>query len=175
MFEEYLEDSYYFYESIGKMTVKREKERYLRASIFYVASAIESFMNHIGETFNKGESISEHEIAFLLDKKIIFDSDKIEVKDKIEYHKIEDKIKLIVRKFSCNFDFNSSEWSDFMAFKRFRDLLIHPREMDNEISIEEYKNQTEKGLKSSIAIMNSISLGIFKRPLRKKLLDLIPE
>src|ERR1035437_377654 len=174
MFEEYLIDSYYFYEETNNLTEDRDKIRNLRASIFYVASAIEAFANFIGETFSKGDSLFKYEIAFLLDKKIIFDHAKIQVKEVTEYHKIDDKLKLLIKKFSCEFDFSSKEWSDFMEFKKFRDLLIHPRETENEILVEDYKKENQKGLSSIINIMNVISNGIFRKPLRQKLLDLIP-
>jgi len=174
MFEEYLIDSYYFYEQANTISDDREVIRYLRASIFYVASAIESFANFIGDTFYQGESLSKYEIAFLLDKKIVFDHSKIETKEVTEYHRIEDKLRILIKKFSNDFDFNSSVWSNFITFKKFRDSLVHPREGENEISHADYRKQLENGMYSIITLMNTISKGIFGKPLRKKLLDLIP-
>ena len=42
----------------------------------------------------------------------------------------------------------------------------------DEIDIEEYKRKIKIGLSSAIEIMNRLCKGIFKRPLRKKILDL---
>jgi len=61
-----------------------------------------------------------------------------------------------------------------LEFKKFRDRLVYPRDTDDEISINDYKKNIKKGLSSIIFIMNSVSKGIFKKPLRKKLLDLAP-
>ena len=61
-----------------------------------------------------------------------------------------------------------------MEFKKFRDRLVHPHDSEDEIQIKEYENIIKRGLSSIINIMNTISKGIFRKPLRKQLLDLIP-
>ena len=79
-------------------TESRKAKRYFRASIFYAAGSIEAFANYLADTFNQGNSLTQFEIAFLLDKKIVFDNEKIEVKQRIEYHRIEDKLKILIKK-----------------------------------------------------------------------------
>lgn len=174
MFEDYLIDCHYFFMEGLKKSKEREAKRYLRASVFYAASSIEAFANYIADTFKKGNSLLPIEIAFLLDKKIALDIDRIEIKEIIEYHRLEDKLKIFLKKFVRNFDFQCKEWSRFIEFKKFRDRLIHPKETDDEISINNYKKNIKNGLSSIIFIMNSISNGVFGKPLRNKLLDLIP-
>jgi len=174
MFEDYLIDSYSFYLEGNSCIESRKAKRYFRASIFYAASSIEAFANYLADTFNQGNSLTQFEIAFLLDKKIIFDNEKIEVKQRIEYHRIDDKLKILIKKFVKEFDFTSKDWSHFMEFKKFRDRLVHPHDSEDEIQIKEYKNIIKRGLSSIINIMNTISNGIFRKPLRKQLLDLIP-
>jgi len=174
MFEDYLKDCHFFFNEGLKKSEEKEAKRYFRASVFYAASSIEAFSNYIADTFNKGNSLSQIEIAFLLDKKIILDIDKIETKEVIEYHRIEDKLKIFLKKFARKFDFGCKEWSRFLEFKKFRDRLTHPKETDDEISINDYKKNIKNGLSSIIFIMNYISKGVFGKPLRKKLLDLVP-
>jgi len=174
MFEDYLIDCHFFFNEGLLKSEEREAKRYYRASVFYAASSIEAFSNYIADTFNKGNSLSPIEIAFLLDKKIVLDIDKIEIKEIIEYHRLEDKLRIFLKKFVTDFDFQCKEWSRFMEFKRFRDRLTHPKEIDDEISINDYKKNIRNGLSSIIFIMNSISKGVFKKPLRKKLIDLLP-
>jgi len=174
MFEDYLIDSYSFYEKAQKCENEREAKKYYRASIFYASSSIESFANYLADTFNQGESLSEFEIAFLLDKRLFFNPDKIEVEDKTEFHSVDDKLKILIKKFIEDFDFKCRDWSQFNEFKKFRNRLVHPRESEDNIDLTDYRDHLKRGLTSIINLMNIISNGIFKRPLRKKLLDLIP-
>lgn len=174
MFEDYLIDSYSFYLKGNSCTEDREAKKYFRASIFYAASSIEAFANYLADTFNQGNSLTQFEIAFLLDKKIVFDNEEIKVKQRTEYHRIENKLKMLIKKFVKEYDFTSNDWNHFMEFKTFRDRLVHPRDSEDKIRIEKYKNIIEQGLSAIINIMNTISKGIFRKPLRKQLLDLIP-
>jgi hypothetical protein len=41
--------------------------------------------------------------------------------------------------------------------------------------VNEYEKKLRRGMAGTIEIMNLVSKGIFKKPLRKQLLDLIPE
>ena len=173
MFEDYLIDSYSFYLKGNSCTEGRKAKMYFRASIFYAVSSIEAFSNYLADTFNQGNSLTQFEIAFLLDKKIVFDNEKIEVKQRIEYHRIEDKLKVLIKIFVKEFDFTSQDWSYFIEFKKFRDRLVHPRDSEDEIQIKEYENIIKRGLSSIINIMNTISKGIFRKHLRKQLLELI--
>jgi hypothetical protein len=176
MFEEYLQDSYAFFEIARKSKNDREARRYYRASVFYAAGAIESFTNYIADSFAKAENLTPHEIAFLNDKSLIFDAKKGTLKEKTDYHKLDDKLKILFRKFIPTFDFATNNgWSSLMEFKDFRDSLIHPRQDEDETTTSEYQAKVKRGLGGVIEIINRLSLGIFKKPLRKKILDLIPE
>ena len=62
-----------------------------------------------------------------------------------------------------------------MDFKKFRDSLVHPRQVDDETSLHEYQTTIRAGLRAIIELMNVISQGMFRKPLRRRLLDLIPE
>ncbi len=177
MFEEYLQDSYEFLsiaEKLSKESNEREARRYYRASVFYAAGAIEAFVNYIADSFSKAKSIEPHETSFLNDKTLSFSIDKGLI-EKPEFHRLEDKIRLLMRKFVPKFDLQSATWSRFMAFKDFRDSLVHPREIDDETKMTAYQKKVRSGLQAIIEIMDSISQGIFQRPLRRQLLDLIPE
>jgi hypothetical protein len=177
MFEDYLQDAYDFYQTAQNAAAAkndRVARRYYRAVVFYASGAIEAFVNYIADSFAKAGSLSPHEIAFLNDKRFDFSTNKFTVIERTEYHRVEDKLKFLIRKFEPTFDFKSTSWSRIMAFKKFRDSLVHPRQSEDELSIAEYKRKLQTGIGGIIEIMNSVSKGIFKKPLRKQILDLIP-
>ena len=173
MFEEYLQDSSEFLLIAEKASNEREARRYYRASVFYSAGAIEAFVNYIADSFAQAKSLTAHETAFLNDRRLVFSIDS-GLNERTEYHSIDDKLRLLLDKFVPDFDFSSSLWSNFMQFKNFRDLLVHPRQPEDKTKIGEYQTKVPTGLSSIIELMNCVSNGIFKKPLRKQLLDLIP-
>ena len=176
MFEEYLEDSYYFYELALNSAINNEREarRYYRASTFYASGAMEAFVNYVAEGLSQGKPFEIHEIAFLQDK--TFTPQRGKLVQQTRYYSIDDKLKFIVVKYDPDYDFGTNKsWNNFIEFKRFRDLLVHPRQGGDEKEVAEYKKQVQSGLSSIIAIMNSVSINVYGQPLRKQLLDLIPE
>jgi len=175
MFEEYLQDSYEFFEIARKTKKDREARRYYRAAVFYATGAIEAFTNYIADSFAQAESLMPHEIAFLNDKSLIFDPRKGDLKEKVDYHKLDEKLRVLIKKFMPGFDFKGIAWSSLMELKDFRDSLVHPRQSEDEKTTSEYQAKVRRGLAGVIEIINCLSIGIFKKSLRKKLLDLIPE
>lgn len=177
MFEEYLQDSYEFL-SLGSQSANttdhREARRYFRASVFYAFGAFEAFVNYIGDSFAKADNITKHEISFLNDKVLTFSVAK-GVTEKTEYHPLDEKLRLLIQKFVPHFDFQCPTWFKFMEFKHFRHSLVHPRQIDDETTTAEYRKKVTNGLKAIIELMNIVNEGMFKKPLRKKLLDLIPD
>jgi len=176
MFEEYLQDSYEFLETAN--TAKnasdgRKAKRYYRASVFYAAGGIEAFTNYISDSFAQAGSLSPVEIAFLNDKRLTFDKGK--QIERIEFHSLDEKLRLLITMFVPSFDFGNAVRSRLMAFKDLRDSLVHPKRNDDDIDIVEYQKNVSIGLAAVIEIMNCLSKGIFKKPLRKQLLDLMPE
>jgi hypothetical protein len=173
MFEEYLEDSHYFAIEASKAGSEREAKRYYRVAVFCTLSAVEAFINYIGDILAQGETFQPYEVAYLTDKKFDVSGGIFQILEQIEYHRLEDKLKCLICKFVPDFDFVSIPcWSRLIDFKKFRDNITHPRQDEDEIEITEYKKKMEIGLSSAIEIMNYLCKGIFKRPLRKKILDL---
>lgn len=179
MFEEYLQDAHEFFCTANKATnnsKEREAKRYFRAAVFYTASAMEAFINYIGDSFNKAETLSTHERAFLNDNQLVVNPAKGKVITQIRHYGIDDKLKFLIRKFAPKYDIGKSKaWTSFIKFKALRDSLVHPRQVDDEIEIVEYRKKLKMGMFGTITLMNDISKGVFKRPLRKKILELIPE
>jgi hypothetical protein len=97
------------------------------------------------------------------------------VVEKTEYHGADDKLCLLMHKFVPDFDFQSLTWVKFMELKHFRDSLVHPRQADDETTIAEYHKKVAGGLKAIIQLMDTVSRGVFQQPLRRQLLDLIPD
>jgi len=177
MFEEYLQDSYDFLtiaDKAFKASKDREARRYYRSSVFYAAGAIEAFVNYIADSFAKAGSLTPYEIAFLNDKLLVFSIDKGLI-ERAEFHRLDDKLRLLLRKFLPDFNFKSDTWTKFMQFKSFRDSLVHPRQADDETDTTQYQKKVRAGLTAIIELMDRTSKGIFGMPLRRQLLDLIPE
>lgn len=150
-----------------------EAKRHYRVSVFCAISAIEAFVNYVGDAFAQSTSLETCEIAFLTDRQLAPVRGKFEVLEKMEYHRLEDKLRFLIYKFIPSFDFERMPcWSRLIEFKKFRDSLTHPRQEEDETKLEEYKIITARGISSVIEIMNHLCRGIFNKPLRKKLLDL---
>lgn len=173
MFEDYLEDAYHFAKEGNLLTDDKEANRYYRASIFYSISAVEAFVNFVGDTFLKGGKTEPYEVAFLLDRKFWISGNKFEVLEKIELHRLEDKLKYLIKKYVRDFEFEKEVcWSKFIEFKRFRNNLVHPSEDTEGIVRGEYLNQVTDGFPAVISIMDTIFRGVFGKPLRRSLVDL---
>lgn len=177
MFEEYLQDANEFFtraEAAGESN-EREARRNYRAAVFCTASAIEAFANYVADSFAKAETLPPQEIAFLNDRRFEFSVAKGTTVERVEFHKLEDRLKVLLKRFSTDFDFQGIAWNNLLVFKKFRDSLIHPRQVEDETLISDYRAKLRSGLAGAIEIMNCISQGIYKKPLRKQLLDLIPD
>jgi hypothetical protein len=178
MFEEYLQDAYSFFHSAQAASSSgntREAQRYYRAAVFYASGAIEAFVNYIADSFAKAATLPPHEIAFLNDKTLYFSVSKGDLIERTEYHKIDDKLRLLIKRFIPTFNFQDPSWSKLMSFKEFRDSLVHPRVLEDETDLPSYKSKLSSGMTGIIQIMNVVSQGIFRKPLRKQILDLLPE
>lgn len=175
MFEEYLEDAYHFAAEGRGSSDDKVARRFYRASIFCAMSAIEAFINEIGDTFSKGGSaFPPHEIAFLIDRKfgITKNAGYFDVQETPEYHRLDEKIRFLINKFIPDFDFQSASWSRFKEFKKFRDGLIHPRDTEDPTSPSEYDAKVVIGLNAIGELMSVLCEGIFRRPLRFRFKEL---
>jgi hypothetical protein len=176
MFEEYLQDAYEFLTIAQQCKEDREARRYFRAATFYTAGATESFLNYVAESFAFAQNLTRHEIAFLTDKNLSFSPEKVNVIERTEYHKIEDKLKVLIKKFLPTLDLGKVRWwSELQEFKDFRDSLVHPRKSEDETDVATYNAKVTAGLRATIQGMNEINQGIFGKQIRKQLLDLMPE
>jgi hypothetical protein len=175
MFEDYLVDASHFIESAKSDagSDSRLKVRHYRVSIFLVASALEAFINYLGETFRDNHSLTLHERDFLNDLQTEVNPKTAELNARDRYQSLENKIKFLICRFSIDLQIaNTPEWSHFKEFKMFRDDLVHPRAHASEFTSDEYRKHAERGLKSSIFIIDALMLGIFNRNLRQQVLDL---
>ncbi|HHT9133586.1 MAG TPA: hypothetical protein ACFYD2_01670 [Candidatus Avalokitesvara rifleensis] len=172
MYEDYLKDSNYFALEARKKTNEQERKRYYRVSVFCAWSAIEAFVNYIGDTLGRGD-FERYEIAFITDKRFGVCGGKFDILDQSEYHKLEDKLKFLIYKFCPTFNFEKILcWSQLLEFKKFRDSLTHPRKDEDETDVGEYERRIKTGLSSIIAVMDHLCQGIFKEPLRRQVKDL---
>ena len=92
MFEEYLQDASEFLSKANlasKNSEERVSRRYYRASVFYLAGAIEAFVNYVADSFAKAGKLPEHEVAFLNDKHLRFLPEKSQTVEKTEFCSVE--------------------------------------------------------------------------------------
>lgn len=172
MFEEYLEDAYYFAIEAKKQTTEREAKRYYRSSVFYAASALEAFISYISGILIQG-GLQPYEIALLTDKKFHLSKGRFEVSEIFELHGVEDKLKFLFYKYNPSFDFEHyPAWSQFMEFKDFRNSITHPIHEEDEIDINDYQKKIKIGLSAIIEIIDYLCREIIGKPLRQKIKDL---
>lgn len=178
MFEDYLEDASYFFECARQHSSDEKiARRYFRASIFCGVSAMEAFVNYVADTLSKGAPLQAHEVAFLRDKRYVFKLSKPEllVEDR-EFHQLEDKLGLLIKRFLPAFDFKiDADWKKLLEFKELRNGLVHPRQDDDTTPLAVYERDIKLSIKAIISIMNKLYQAMFHAQLRRKLLDLIPD
>src|SRR5688572_26520626 len=124
MFEDYLQDAYCFFELAENSTIEcneREAKMYYRASVFCTASALEAFINFIGDTFKQGNNLDKLEIAFLNDKILELSPSKAIIEEKLKFNSIDGKVKFLIKRFSVPIDISTSvHWQNFLKFKQLR-------------------------------------------------------
>lgn len=173
MFEDYLEDAHFFCAEAEKLVDGRESARFYRASVFYTASAMEAFVNYIGDTFAQADVFEPYEIAFLTDREFKRERGEFRVSERLQPNRIEDKLKYLMYRFSRGIDLGQyAPWCKYTEFREFRNSIVHPRQDADEIDITQYRAMARIGLSSTIAIMDVLCSNIFDRPLRKRLIDL---
>ena len=177
MFEEYLEDASYFLDKARKANEEKAAKRYYRVSVFCAASAMEAFINYEADTLSKGAPLQPHEIAFISDKKFVFELNKQNLLvERNEFHPLEDKLGLLIKKFISGFDFKSNpDWKIITQFKEFRNTLVHPRESEDKTSLKQYDETLKSSISSIIVIMDMLYQSMHHSRLRPKLLDLMPD
>ncbi len=174
MFEEYLEDAYYFAVRAKEHSDAREAKRYYRASIFYAASAVEAFVSYVSNILIQGGLLQPYEIALLTDVKFTLNNGRFDLTDRYELHSIEDKLKFLFCKTIPSFDFKASgAWSQYIEFKDFRNSIIHPIYDEDETTVDHYNQIVKKGLSSSIDLIDNLCKSILTKPLRQKIRDLV--
>ncbi len=178
MFEEYLQDSHEFFLIASEAKSNNETDkarRYFRVSIMCAFSAIEAFVNYTAKSFEEANNLDRLEICFLIDQELYFSATQ-GTKTRIKFNPLEEKLKVLVKRFVPDYDFGKSvTWSSLIKFKDFRDSLVHSRKSEDETNLSDYDIQIRLGFRAIIELMNLISKGMYKKSLRKSILDLIPE
>lgn len=175
MFEDYIQDAFHFFHlgEENKSIDERVARRFYRASVFCAASAVEAFVNVVGESVKQAKIIDSTEMAFLNDEILEVNPSKASVEHRTRYFSVESKVKYLITRFNADFDISSDPaWQKFLRLKDFRDSLVHPKEQDDENSIEEYRKRIREGLNANLDIMNSVAERVFSRGLRKGIAEL---
>lgn len=170
MFEDYLVDAFYFASQAKRD--KTNEERLLRVATFTAASALEAFLNYVADGFENTELVEPYELALLQDKRFALISGKFKITEQTEFHRVEDKLKFLLRRFAPTFDIASNRaWSDFLAFKTLRDEITHPRE-GADIGVGRLRSELPSGVAAIIDLINVLFLGIYGKKLRAGVLEL---
>lgn len=173
MFEEYLQDAYLFATEARTKQDSREAQRLYRAAVFHAAGALEAFVNYIGNTLATADRFALHEIALLTDQKFGLAHGAFSILSQQEFHRLEDKLIFLMKKFGSEFDRSSNpNWAKFIEFKRLRDSLTHPRTSDDEKTPDDYDKAVSAGLSSIIELIDCLCKAVFKKRLRKQIRDL---
>ena len=178
MFEEYLLDSHVFF--LKALEAKNKKDadqsrRYFRVSIVCAFNAMEAFVNYTAGSFHEAGNLDRVEVCFLMDQELYF-SPTQGIKTRTKYNPLEEKIKALIRRFVSHYDFGHSiPWNNLLKFKDLRDSLVHSRNFEDDTNLDQYETQIKSGFTAIVEVMNLISEGIYKKPLRRSILDLIPE
>lgn len=172
MYDVYIEDAYHLAVVGTQEAEEKSRKRYYRAAIFYSVSAVEAFVNYVGETLSQGGKFPPYEIAFLIDKRFDIVEGTFYIVDTPKYNRLEDKLRFLLNKFVGGYDFSNKGWADFMEFKRFRDTLVHPHDSADSYTAEEYESKLQRGINASLDLINLLCKGIFGKNLRKGLLEL---
>jgi hypothetical protein len=178
VFEEYLSDSSHFIleaRLVGATDVDASRRLY-RVSAMVGLAAMETFANFIGSVLSEAgaRGLEGYELGLLLDKRFGQNNGKFQMFDQVAYSRLEDKLRFLVEKFGVAIDFvRTPEWSQFLDFKHLRDDLVHSRAEADERTLEEYDAACVRGLRATLALMDAISLGVFKRSLRRGLHDVV--
>lgn len=174
MFEDYLKDSKYFYEKAESHQGDEElAKRYYRASVFCAASALEAFVNFAGNTIETAGILDQNEVAYINDKVLEVVPSKGTTEPKAKFNSIEGKLKFLINRLKVDIKIDrDSRWSDFKDFKKLRDRLVHPKEENDEVSIQEYSSELKKGLNSNIYLIDKVARKLFSKGLRRSLTDL---
>ena len=179
MFEEYLRDTTHYLEEGRRATRDGDEEaakRSYRVTVMVGGAAMETFVNYIASTFDSPapRTLEPYELALLLDKRFGQQDGRFGIQDQSAYSRLEDKLRFLFNRFSIAIDLGtSSEWCQFLEFKRLRDSLVHARTDEDETSVEDYDAACVRGVRASFVLMNRLSEGIFGKPMRAKLHDLV--
>lgn len=172
MFEQYLMDASRLYE---KSNNNIDEILYLRSVIFHLAGAVEAYVNDLPSAFEGSEKYSSFELDFLMDRTWQVVPQSATVKEITRFNSIKDKLKFLARKHQRDgyVILDAPVWGKYIQFKDFRDKLVHPREDLEDVSIEEYRYEASEGLKTIIELLNLLSQSIYRKPLRKRLLEIV--
>ncbi len=174
MFENYLEDAHYFAAQAeiykGDSSTAR---RYYRASIVSAWSAVESFLNFVGDFLQKDPRCPPYEVALMTDKAFRLNGGLFKITDQPEYHRPEDKVKFLLAKFMPQYDLaHNASWSALVEFKKRRDSLVHSRSETDTTELDEYEAIVKRGLSATVGIVDDLCIATFGRSLRQRVKDL---
>lgn len=179
MFEEYLRDTAHFLSEARRASAaggEEDARRYYRVAVMVGEAAMETFINYIAGTFEAAgsETLKPYELALLVDRRFGQRNGEFRIQDQPAYSRLEDKLRFLIERFPVKLDLSSApEWPEFLEFKRLRDNLVHSRKDEDDTPLADYDRACSLGIRATFVLMNRLSEGIFDKPLRAKLHDLV--
>lgn len=172
MFEDYLEDTFYFARRGFESEDDRDQVREFRAAVFTAASALEAFLNYVADGFEAGDGIEPYELALLQDRRFALEQGEFRVLNQTEFRRIEDKLRFLLKRFVPDFNVLTNPiWSHFASFKSLRDDITHPRDT-KDLSLKRISDELPRGINAVIDLIDLLLSGIYGKRLRPRIREL---
>ena len=153
-----------------------EEEEFRRMPHIAIATilawcSIESFVNSMLDDFSSiAHHFQLHERALLEEKKVMFEDTGLQagtfaLKGKA-YWRTEHKIQFLVSKFGAGVDTSDlnrgqSLWQSFQALKRTRNAIVHPRQNEPSITVDD----VETYIDTAKRVIQTVGLEVWNQPI----------
>ena len=149
-FREYLLVSEDFASRAADESQEFQRKQAIVIATVFAWTSIESFVNSMLADFEAvRDRFQMHEVAFLEEKRLVFKDSGVApgsfALEGKEYRRIEHKILFLVARFGRGVNVSGlrkgdSLWQKFERFKAARDSLVHPRDAEYEITVEQLES-----------------------------------
>jgi hypothetical protein len=140
------------------------------ACVLLASSAVESLVNGMLEDYAAipGKRFEMHERAFMLEQEVRFSDTGRQaglfVLTGTRYRSLEHKVLFLLGRIAgCTLDKGSRLWQQFMALKRTRDAVVHPRQ-SRELSLS--RDSALNGIATAKNIIMLLGKHVWKKTLR---------
>lgn len=150
----------YFFECAQTESGKPKQQAFYRASFFHAFAFLESQVALIGEHFKSSPVMTPHEKAMLLERVVKFRSGGFHLATGVKFYNLEEKMELLVRKFSDELITENIWWHPLKISIDIRNTIAHPK-----ADIDLKKADVRIALEAVLACVSSLYLSVFEKKL----------